>query len=102
MKVFLYALATDQKVMKNLMGRDIWLDILAKDDRNVKKELLRMAIKTGWKDINYCINDYKKEMKSSNLRNSKENQYQVNESQHEKEQALSAVKEKLVRNKDVF
>ena len=32
---------TAQKVMKNLMGRDIWLDILAKDDRN---EVLNIEI----------------------------------------------------------
>lgn len=78
------------------------LNKFAKDDRNVKKELLRMAIKTGWKDINYCINDYKKEMKSLNTRNSKENQYQINETKDQKEEALAGIKEKLVRNKDVF
>ena len=70
------------------------LDKYAKGSKQVKVDILRMAVKTGWKDITYCINDYDKEIKS-NTRNSKENQYQANETKEQKAADMQAVKDKI-------
>ena len=77
------------------------LDKYAKGSKQVKVDILRMAVKTGWKDITYCINDYDKELKS-NTRNSKENQYQANETKEQKAADMQAVKDKIARNSNVF
>lgn len=78
------------------------LNKYAGNNKQIKIDILRMAIKTGWKDIKYCITDYDKERKTLNLRNSKENQYQAKESTKDKEEALAEVKGKLREGKDLF
>lgn len=71
-------------------------------NKQIKVDILRMAIKTGWKNIEYCIKDYAESLKSKNTRNQRENEYQVMENSSIKEDALKSVREKLKSNTGTF
>lgn len=81
------------------------LNAYSKNDVAVKKAVLSIAAKNGWKDIQYSINDYEKDHKtgSVNTRSSSQNKYQVTTSEEKKEEALAETLEKLKRGgSDVF
>lgn len=78
------------------------LNKYANGDKQVKIDLLRMAVKTGWKNIEYCINDYDKARKQGTARNSVENQYQAKQTSAQKVESLKDVKEKLASNSNTF
>lgn len=75
------------------------LEAFAKGNKQVKIDILRMAVKTGWKDIQYCITDYKK-MNTS--RNSAENKYQATQSQEQKQADLDKLKERMNDKSNLF